>query len=156
MTNVAPNQLTLVPLDGPPSTPQPMHRSAVISPCKMYRYLLRRAWDESLPTALFVMLNPSTADAEVDDPTIRRCMGFARSWGMGSIEVVNRLLRRVEFGPLDEQAVMRVVRRELGPDWRGPEPMTTEPDRFMGMTRGSRTLAEVYAMVADVRRRTVT
>lgn len=39
--------------------------------------------------ATFVMLNPSTADADVDDPTIRRCMGFARAWGMGGLGVVN-------------------------------------------------------------------
>lgn len=101
MTTEAQEQLLLLPLEGPPSAPQPVHRSAVISPCGMYRYLLRRAWDESCPTALFVMLNPSTADAEVDDPTIRRCMGFARSWGMGSIEVVNLFaLRATDPGAL--------------------------------------------------------
>lgn len=54
-----------------------------------FRYLLWRTWDESLPRACFVMLNPSTADATSDDPTIRRCIGFARSHGFGGIEVVN-------------------------------------------------------------------
>lgn len=53
-----------------------------------YRYLLWRRWAEA-DSLLFVMLNPSTADAERDDPTIRRCIGFARAWGFGGVEVVN-------------------------------------------------------------------
>ena len=65
------------------------NRGAELSPDGIYRYLLWRRWDADLPRALFVMLNPSTADAEVDDPTIRRCIGFAKSWGMGGIRVVN-------------------------------------------------------------------
>jgi len=54
-----------------------------------YRYRLWRVWDENLPTALFVMLNPSTADGSEDDPTIRRCVGFAKAWGCGRLDVVN-------------------------------------------------------------------
>lgn len=55
----------------------------------MYRYTLRRSWDTQLPVVLFVGLNPSTADETHDDPTIRRCMGFARRWGYGGLIVVN-------------------------------------------------------------------
>lgn len=66
-----------------------MERDAVISECGKYRYLLRRAWDHKLPRATFVMLNPSTADAEVDDATIRSCIRLCKSWGYGSFEVVN-------------------------------------------------------------------
>lgn len=54
-----------------------------------YRYWLKRIWDPEKPMVLFIMLNPSTADAEHDDPTIKRCIGFAKAWGYGSIWVVN-------------------------------------------------------------------
>lgn len=63
--------------------------SAVLSPCGTYRYELRRTWDASKSSVLWVMLNPSTTDATDDDPTIRRCIGFARSWGYGGIVVAN-------------------------------------------------------------------
>lgn len=57
----------------------------------MYRYSLTRdvAPLDGDGTVTFVMLNPSTADAEQDDPTIRRCVGFARSWGFARLKVVN-------------------------------------------------------------------
>lgn len=58
-----------------------------------YRYTLGRRWcpDALGPMAhvLWVMLNPSTADADAPDPTITRCMGFADSWGFAEIRVVN-------------------------------------------------------------------
>lgn len=63
--------------------------SAIISDCGLYRYRLSRTWDVHLKAVCFIGLNPSTADALVDDPTIRRCMGFARLWECGGIEVVN-------------------------------------------------------------------
>lgn len=64
-------------------------RSAVISDCEKYRYSLERKWDETKPRVMFLMLNPSTADANVDDATIRRCIGFAKNWGFGSLCVGN-------------------------------------------------------------------
>lgn len=66
-----------------------MKMTAIISPCGHYRYVLTRTWDAELPVLVFCMLNPSTADADQDDPTIRRCMGFARREGCGGIAVVN-------------------------------------------------------------------
>lgn len=66
-----------------------MKRSAYISRDGLHRYWLRRVWDDSLSRVAFVMLNPSTADGATDDPTVRRCIGFARVWGFGGIEVVN-------------------------------------------------------------------
>lgn len=62
--------------------------SAVMSDCGLYRYRLDRRWSDG-PTMAFIMLNPSTADAEHDDPTIRRCLGFARREGCGALVVVN-------------------------------------------------------------------
>jgi hypothetical protein len=64
-------------------------KTAVISDCGTYRYLLTRTWDGSLPHVGFIMLNPSTANADTDDPTIRRCIGFAKAWGYGGIAVRN-------------------------------------------------------------------
>jgi len=67
----------------------PPERNAVISTCGRYRYLLTRQVGPGLQTATFIMLNPSTADATSDDPTIRRCIGFARRWGCGQLAVLN-------------------------------------------------------------------
>jgi len=66
-----------------------MITTARISECQQYRYELRRIWDDALPPCVFIGLNPSTADATQDDPTIRRCINFAKSWGMGSLVMVN-------------------------------------------------------------------
>jgi len=66
-------------------------RSAEISECGKYRWWLRRSWQVggNGKSVNFIMLNPSKADALVDDPTIRRCMGFARDWGYSSLYIVN-------------------------------------------------------------------
>jgi hypothetical protein len=66
-----------------------IHRSADLSSDGVYRYALRRVWDPNEPAILFVGLNPSTADHRVDDPTIRRCMRFARESGFGQLIVAN-------------------------------------------------------------------
>ena len=66
-----------------------MNTTALLSEDKLYRYQLLRVWDETLPRVLFVMLNPSTADATKDDPSIRRVISFAKSWGYGGVYVGN-------------------------------------------------------------------
>jgi hypothetical protein len=63
--------------------------TATFDPDRVYRYCLSRTWDPTGPRVNFLMLNPSTADALVLDPTVRRCVGFARSWGFGAVEVTN-------------------------------------------------------------------
>jgi len=57
---------------------------------RTYRYLLRRKWDKGLPQVTFVMLNPSDADENKDDPTLNKCIKFAQNENKyGSLEVVN-------------------------------------------------------------------
>ncbi|MFD5899104.1 DUF1643 domain-containing protein [Streptomyces sp. NPDC060366] len=63
--------------------------TAVFDTGRTYRYLLTRIWDPSLPLAVWLMLNPSTADALADDPTIRRCKTFSQDHGRGGLVVIN-------------------------------------------------------------------
>jgi hypothetical protein len=63
-------------------------RAAVLSDCGVYRYSLTRSWGTG-PQLTFVLLNPSTADADVDDQTVRRCVGYASRQGCTSVEIVN-------------------------------------------------------------------
>lgn len=97
---------------------------AVISDCGKYRYHLWRRWDDCLPTMVWVMLNPSTADASEDDPTIRRCVGFAKREGCGGISVRNvfafrstdpRELAKVDdpVGPLNHEHLQSARRVSL-------------------------------------------
>ena len=68
-----------------------------------HRLTLRRWWDMGKPPALWIMLNPSTADASQDDPTIRRCAAFSARHGFGSLTVVNWwTLRTPDPGKLKE------------------------------------------------------
>ena len=64
-------------------------KRAIISDCDLYRYELHRTWDKSKPKVLFIMLNPSTADAMDDDATTIRCINYAKRWGFGSIMIGN-------------------------------------------------------------------
>ncbi|AEI77894.1 hypothetical protein CNE_1c25770 [Cupriavidus necator N-1] len=61
----------------------------ILSDCEQYRYRLWRQWDESRPALGFIMLNPSTADHQVNDPTITRCMQRALAGKYGRLEAVN-------------------------------------------------------------------
>src|SRR5271154_3410516 len=66
-----------------------MISTADISEDGLYRYWLTRTWDPTKPVLNWIMLNPSTADANKDDATIRRCMNFAKHWHYGGIAVYN-------------------------------------------------------------------
>lgn len=83
-----------------------MNGSAEISQCGRYRYSLTREWDGSLPWCCFIGLNPSTADANIDDPTIRRCIGFAKAWGYGNLLMLNLFAFRTS-SPKEMFAVLK-------------------------------------------------
>lgn len=65
-----------------------LQSAARLSECRRYRYTLSRTWGAG-PRVCWLMLNPSTADGREDDPTIRRCVDFARKFGASSMLVVN-------------------------------------------------------------------
>lgn len=88
-----------------------MQGSAILSECGRYRYVLTRETGGGRGVVAFIMLNPSTATADVDDPTIRRCRGFARDWGYGSLVVLNLFALRAT-----DPALMKAAADPVGPD----------------------------------------
>lgn len=97
-------------------------KAASLSPCGRYRWSLSRAWDSNLlkPWLGFVMLNPSVADADIDDPTIRRCVGFAKTLGFAGVSVRNLFAVRATdpdalysdpdpVGPENDRAILELV-----------------------------------------------
>ena len=76
---------------------QYVSQNARFSRCRQYRYTLERSWDSGSGTVLFIGLNPSTADHRQDDPTIRRCVQFARDWGFQSLIVANLFAFRATY-----------------------------------------------------------
>jgi hypothetical protein len=95
---------------------------ATFDPTRSYRYRLWRVWECDRPRLGFIMLNPSSADADQNDPTIRRCIGFAMAWGFGALEVVNlfafrtaspRELRRADdpVGPENDRTILECAQR---------------------------------------------
>lgn len=103
------------------AAPVGVRKTALISDCENYRYRLQRIHIPDGDRVLFVMVNPSTADAEADDATLRRCMNFSRIWGYGgNVELVNlfalrsrdpELLKRHAdpVGPENERHLLEAV-----------------------------------------------
>jgi hypothetical protein len=96
-------------------------RSAELSPCGRYRYLLTRTLASGNGTCVFVMLNPSTADHTIDDQTIRQCIGFTAAWGCHRLVVVNLFAWRATLprdmltaidpiGPAGDDWILRAAR----------------------------------------------
>jgi hypothetical protein len=92
-----------------------MEKSAVFSPCRRYRYALWRTWSpldlSGKGYAMFIGLNPSTADEENDDPTVRRCIAFAKSWGFDGLCMTNLFAYRST-----DPVVMLAQDDPIGPD----------------------------------------
>ncbi len=87
---------------------------ALFSRCGRYRYLLWRTLpqrDASAGSVVWLMLNPSTAGANSDDPTIRRCLGFTRAWGYRRLFVVNLFAWRTS-----DPALLAKARAPVGGD----------------------------------------
>ena len=94
-----------------------MEKGADFSPCRRYRYTLWRLWGGARGYLMFIGLNPSTADEVQDDPTVRRCIGYARDWGYSGLWMTNIFAYRATK-PDDMKAVA---------DPEGPE-----NDRWLG------------------------
>lgn len=95
-----------------------LNSAAVFSKDGQYRYLLERHWSEDLdkPLALWLMLNPSTAGADVDDPTIRRVVGFSKTYGCRGVRVLNLY------------ALIATQPKRL---WEHPDPVGPENDSLL-------------------------
>jgi hypothetical protein len=76
-----------------------------------YRYSLTRVWNATLSTITFVLLNPSTADAQKLDPTLRRCVNFAKRDGFGGMVIVNLYAFRTKSPEL-----MKAAADPMGPE----------------------------------------
>lgn len=87
-----------------------MNRQTIFSPCRTYRYTLWREWIGGTGYAQFIGLNPSTADEVQDDPTIRRCINFAKAWGFSGLCMTNLFAYRAT-----DPRVMKAHREPVGP-----------------------------------------
>lgn len=89
-----------------------IERKTILSENRVYRYTLWRDWSDLFRNsetgnkfAMFIGLNPSTADETLDDPTIRRCVGFAKRWGYGALCMTNLFAYRTK----DPRAMKKVT-----------------------------------------------
>lgn len=123
---------------------------AVLSADGRYRYALVRRFDLSAPEALvWVMLNPSTADASTDDPTIRKCVGFAQRAGFGAIVVVNLYAFR-ETSPKNLIRALTTGVDVIGPDNDAHIAAAVE-GRVVCAAWGATQVPRIHARIAAVR-----
>lgn len=103
-----------------------MHRGAKLSKDGIYRTTLVRCWNDKLPVMACLMLNPSKADARIDDPTMRKVIWFAGSWHFGGVEVVNFAAYRAT-----KPAALFAAMKE-GVDIIGPDNVTSIASVVLG------------------------
>jgi hypothetical protein len=84
---------------------------ARFSPCRTWRYTLHRVWDQGLGLLMVIGLNPSTADEVQNDPTVARCVNYAKSWGFGGLVMMNAFAYRTTF-----PGVLKKAPDPVGPD----------------------------------------
>lgn len=112
---------------------------AEFSPDRVYRYKLWRIWDLHKHLVAFCMLNPSTADEETEDPTIRRCISFARRWGGGGVVILNAFA----FRATDPADLMKAA-----------DPVGPANDRYLAAACGwSRTIVAAWGVHGEHRGR---
>lgn len=123
-------------------------KHATISDCGHFRYRLGRRWGDG-KALLFVMLNPSTADAEVDDRTVKKCMRFAADHGFEALEVTNlfafrtsspKELKRVGYlvGPENDAHIAAAVAdtQAVCLAWGSAGAETRRPAQVLQLLRG--------------------
>lgn len=146
--------------------------TATFSHDRLYRYSLHRIWSREQPPAMFVGLNPSTADEQTNDPTVRRCIRFARDWGYGGLVMTNLYAWRATdpnglrvpadpVGPGND-AALRELAAAAGivvcawGSWDGPDPMRAaivvdllpEEIHILGLTRNRQPRHPLYMPAA--------
>ncbi len=136
-----------------------------------HRYTLTRTWDRALPTFIALMINPSTATAEKPDPTITRCIGFARDSGHGSLTVLNAFAYRTPFvselvaahrrgvdivGPQNDGAILveclqprTTVVVAWGPPRKVPQVLRPRFDELLFVLRNHDVLLHTLALTED-------
>jgi hypothetical protein len=127
---------------------------ALISACGQFRYRLWRRWGEGARVLVFIMLNPSTADGEADDHTIRKCVQFAIRLGYDGIEIVNLFAFRSR-----SPVVLRASGYQVGPENNahikavlsvyGHEPVVCAWGTNVRQTGARQRATDVLQMLAD-------
>ena len=135
-----------------------LHTSAVLSEDRIYRYELERVWEYHRPTIAWVCLNPSTADENEDDPTLRKCIGFSKLWGYGALFLYNifayratdpKKLRTVDIdivGP-DNNKCLYTIRYPLIAAWGCHGSFKYRGREVLGLLRSSS--KEVWSFLTD-------
>jgi hypothetical protein len=130
-----------------------VEKAAFVTRCGQFRYWLTRNWSNAGPVLVFIMLNPSTANAKIDDATIRKCMGFAKRFGFGGIAVVNLFAYRTRWpseligaqypvGELNDHHIKRIVGNALFNGgkvicaWGPSASRTNRPEEVMELLSG--------------------